>query len=128
NQLIVASRRAGARDVVVYVPLRFGGRRAYGVAEVASPWAPLAQTLSQDTRTVYGLLLGGLALLYAMLLPIAARMSRSLRRQASENARLALHDHLTGLPNRAHFVQRLRQALEGGDPDTAILLIDLDRF
>jgi diguanylate cyclase len=129
NQLIVAPRHAGERDVVVYVPLRFGGRRAYGVAQVASPWAPLAQTLSQDTRTVYGLLLGGLALLYAMLLPIAARMSRSLRRQAKENARLALHDHLTGLPNRAQFVQRLRDALAKGDAEsTAILLIDLDRF
>jgi diguanylate cyclase len=129
DELIVAPRQSGSRAVVVYVPLRFGGRRAYGVAEVSSPWAPLAHTLARDTRTVYGLLLGGLALLYAMLLPIAARMSRSLRRQANENARLALHDHLTGLPNRAQFVQRLRDALSGGDAhSTAILLIDLDRF
>jgi diguanylate cyclase (GGDEF)-like protein len=44
----------------------------------------------------------------------------------------ALHDSLTGLPNRALFMDRLRQALERSKRHTesifAVLLLDLDRF
>ncbi|HEX6751542.1 MAG TPA: PAS domain S-box protein [Longimicrobium sp.] len=44
----------------------------------------------------------------------------------------ALHDALTGLPNRALFVDRLGQALErvrrGGEHPFAVLFLDLDRF
>jgi diguanylate cyclase (GGDEF)-like protein/PAS domain S-box-containing protein len=44
----------------------------------------------------------------------------------------ALHDELTGLPNRVLFMDRLRQAMERlkREPDrlTAILFLDLDRF
>ena len=42
----------------------------------------------------------------------------------------ALHDELTGLPNRQYFRQRLEQALTAtsGDNVTAVLFLDLDRF
>ncbi|HEU4561544.1 MAG TPA: EAL domain-containing protein, partial [Longimicrobium sp.] len=44
----------------------------------------------------------------------------------------ALHDALTGLPNRALFVDRLSQALDrvrrGGERPFAVLFLDLDRF
>ena len=45
----------------------------------------------------------------------------------------ALHDTLTGLPNRALLVDRLRQARErlrrgGGEHPFAVLFLDLDRF
>jgi diguanylate cyclase (GGDEF)-like protein/PAS domain S-box-containing protein len=46
-------------------------------------------------------------------------------------ARQAFHDHLTGLPNRALFLDRLGQALarRGGDDErTAVLVLDLDDF
>jgi diguanylate cyclase (GGDEF)-like protein len=43
----------------------------------------------------------------------------------------ALHDPLTGLPNRALFTERLQESLTGspaGDPDPAVLLLALDRL
>jgi two-component system CheB/CheR fusion protein len=44
---------------------------------------------------------------------------------------LATHDELTGLPNRALFLDRLRQAIahaERGENSFAVLFIDLDNF
>lgn len=42
--------------------------------------------------------------------------------------RAALEDALTGLPNRAHFVERLEAVLARREPDAAVLYIDVDRF
>jgi diguanylate cyclase (GGDEF)-like protein/PAS domain S-box-containing protein len=55
-------------------------------------------------------------------------------RKRTENtlARLAYHDALTGLPNRAMFLERLasclNQTAEDGDRQFALLFLDLDRF
>lgn len=44
----------------------------------------------------------------------------------------ALHDSLTGLPNRAHFIQalerKIRQSHREGQAHYAVLFLDLDRF
>ena len=54
------------------------------------------------------------------------------RKQAEETIRnQALHDALTGLPNRLLFQQRLEQALTAAKQDggqLAVLFLDLDRF
>ena len=54
------------------------------------------------------------------------------RRLAEQNAFfLANHDPLTGLANRARFLERLHEALLNADRDNsqcALLLLDLDRF
>jgi len=53
-----------------------------------------------------------------------ARLAESLRHQA-------LHDHLTGLPNRARFNERLGGVMRRAQLDdqrTALLLMDLNRF
>ncbi len=54
-----------------------------------------------------------------------------LEDQIEHNKYLALHDDLTGLPNRRLFQDRLASALERArrtEAQTALLVIDLDRF
>jgi len=54
-----------------------------------------------------------------------------LEDQIEHNRFLALHDELTGLPNRRLFADRLASALERArrtGSQAALLLIDLDQF
>ena len=59
------------------------------------------------------------------------RAEAGLRRQAQLNRHQALHDSLTGLPNRVLFHDRVGQAVRagqrGGAP-FAVMVMDLDRF
>jgi len=116
----------------VYVPLKFGsGTASSGAFEIYLPYAPIAATIARDTHTVYLLLLGGLGLLYLMIVRIVVGASRRLRNQAEENEHQALHDALTGLPNRTLFHDRARQAILAAQREgesAAVLLMDLDRF
>ena len=61
------------------------------------------------------------------------RLVEQLRREADERRHEALHDPLTGLPNRTLFIQRVAEAtrpvLPGEEERTAaVMLMDLDRF
>ncbi|MGD0628373.1 MAG: GGDEF domain-containing protein [Terracidiphilus sp.] len=54
-----------------------------------------------------------------------------LEDQIEHNKHLALHDHLTGLPNRRLYQDRLASALERArryEAQAALLVVDLDRF
>jgi diguanylate cyclase (GGDEF)-like protein len=54
-----------------------------------------------------------------------------LEDQIEHNKHLALHDHLTGLPNRRLYQDRLANALERArrnEAQAALLVVDLDRF
>lgn len=54
-----------------------------------------------------------------------------LEDQIEHNKHLALHDHLTGLPNRRLFQDRLASSLERArrsQEQAALLVVDLDRF
>jgi diguanylate cyclase (GGDEF)-like protein len=56
---------------------------------------------------------------------------RQLIRQAAASQHQALHDPLTGLPNRELFADRVGQAIRTADRQlrpAALLLLDLDRF
>jgi diguanylate cyclase (GGDEF)-like protein len=120
------------KQLEIYVPLRFGNDSTpAGAFELYLPYAPLERDVKHDSRTLFLLLLGGLGALYAVLFRIVAGASRRLRHQANQNEYQALHDSLTGLPNRALFRDRAQQAILGAHREgieVAILLMDLDRF
>ena len=68
-----------------------------------------------------------IAALPLLLVPVIA-VHRSAR-LASQREHEALHDALTGLPNRSLFLARLRQACEEIDRrPLAVMLLDLDHF
>ena len=123
----------------VYTPIRSKGTNApVGAFELYIPYAPVAAAIAHDTHRLYLVLLIGLTVLYAVLLPLVARASRDLRRgseelrrQAERSEHDANHDPLTSLPNRSLFRDRAHQAILASarhGHNTALLLIDLDRF
>ena len=66
--------------------------------------------------------------------PLIGSLGREARRAdeaVDELARLARHDALTGLLNRASLIEAASEALRRGDPvldRIAVMLIDLDRL
>jgi diguanylate cyclase (GGDEF)-like protein len=121
----------------VYVPVRFGTEHV-GAFEIYVPWAPIADQIQANTRRLLLVLAGGLLLLWAVLFRIVVRASRRIRtdrdelaRRAEENRRLAMFDHLTGLPNRLLFFDRVHRAIAAAGRDGAgvgVLLLDLAHF
>jgi diguanylate cyclase (GGDEF)-like protein len=69
--------------------------------------------------------------LLVMFAMIGLGYQRALMKQADDSRHQALHDPLTGLPNRILFTDRLEQALLAGQrtgTNTTVMLLDLDRF
>jgi diguanylate cyclase (GGDEF)-like protein/PAS domain S-box-containing protein len=94
------------------VPIR--GRHLHGVIAAArrEPWAP-----EEDE----------VRFLEAVANVLAAAMDRA--EVEVEGRHRALHDPITGLPNRTLALDRLDQALRrGGDSTVAVIVVDLDRF
>lgn len=59
------------------------------------------------------------------------KLNRRLRRTNAELQRLAVHDPLTGLPNRTLIMDRLEQAMREArrhEQQMALIMIDLDHF
>jgi diguanylate cyclase (GGDEF)-like protein len=116
----------------VYVPITLERRSGpAGVFSLSQDYAPIAKAARDAFLPVAGVFELVLLALYASLFPIMSRVTRRLHRQMLEIEHQALHDDLTGLPNRAFFRESAAQAfaeareLGGG---VAVLLIDLDRF
>jgi diguanylate cyclase (GGDEF)-like protein len=60
-----------------------------------------------------------------------ARTVQAMNKTLTDALHQAMHDGLTGLPNRAYFYERTDEALRHASRDgsaTAVLLFDLDRF
>jgi diguanylate cyclase (GGDEF)-like protein len=104
--------------------------QATGVLELYLPYSTIAKHVQAQMRRTYWRLAAGLTALYAVLAFIAWSTTRRLRRHATQHEYEALHDALTGLPNRRWFRERVEEAVEGAQRGQrgAIVLVDLDRF
>jgi signal transduction histidine kinase len=92
----------------VYVPIWFPDRaRPAGVFELYLPWRPVAAQIAKDTRMLYLVLGGGLALLYAALFRIVAHASADLQRQVRHNAHLVRRLIQTSEEERARLAAEL---------------------
>ena len=114
----------------VALPTR-AGRRLGGVVEVQMPHAPIAAAVAHETKILNMTVWGSLSLLYAALLAIVAIASKTLRRTVADKHREALLDPLTGLPNRALFLDLARRAVTGRfgkKPVAAVMIMDLNHF
>jgi diguanylate cyclase (GGDEF)-like protein len=118
----------GHRTFSVYTPVHVGAsEKPNAVFELYIPYEPIAATIARDMKVVYAGLAIGLLLLYALLLPVVAKASRTLRQQLAQSRHRATHDALTGLANRAQLFARAKDLLRGGRGG-ALLLIDIDGF
>jgi diguanylate cyclase (GGDEF)-like protein len=111
-----------AGHVVFVVPVR----------SEAHDWGVLAAVgRIQDTTPPGREMMNNSSALLALALEQHALL-RSLHESEERLRQAALHDHLTGLPNRALFTDRLRQAWQRSvdDPEhrLALLFMDLDGF
>jgi diguanylate cyclase (GGDEF)-like protein len=103
------------------------GRRVTFVWRAKRPGADLLY------RSMPFLLLGSLCLMggAAVLLFHALRANQGMARSKEQARHLALHDDVTGLPNRRLFNERLsmaRRSLTRDVTDFAVLCLDLDHF
>ncbi len=114
-------------NYLLHLPLTLpGSSRPQAMVAASIPKRFVLAGVGGDRRGLYALLAMGLAILWAMLLPIVWHVSRQLRRQAEENERLARYDGLTGLANRNRFYVEAEEALSRGP--VGALVIDVDGF
>jgi len=114
----------------VYVPVRHDGG-VVGAAEVMLDYQGTTDAVASATRTVTLVVVGGLVLLWLLLFRTVRNASLRLQTSALENARLALLDSLTGLPNRRMLGDKLERAIAEAEESGTIVglaLLDVDRF
>jgi diguanylate cyclase (GGDEF)-like protein len=90
---------------------------------------PILMVYAPDDRTIP--VAGLTALISVLVLWRFVRTTRQRQRAEDSLTHSALHDPVTGLPNRRLLVDRLRQAIarnRRGGEGLAVLFLDLDRF
>ena len=125
-----ANLHLGNLQVELAVPIRLGNTLPVVVHAYDSA-ADLDRAINSGVNRANLIIIGGLGLLWLLLFPVVFSASRRLRKQSSDNAYLALHDSLTGLPNRDLFSDRLSLAMAEASRRgemVGLLLLDLDRF
>ncbi len=124
---------SGARAVEAYLPIHVGGgnQRVVGVLEIYLPYAPLARSFAASNHAMLLMVILGLLALWLILSAISWSVTKRLRKSAAANEYQALHDLLTGLPNRALFADRADHAIASARrtvTPVGIAIVDLDRF
>ncbi|MEV4350843.1 GGDEF domain-containing protein [Actinoplanes sp. NPDC049596] len=114
---LLEAARAEPGSLTFVVPVRVGDR----------DWGLLATVDRVDLQAATGREpINQWAALLTVALDYQAAL-HTLREQEEQLRASALHDHLTGLPNRTHFLQLLAAAIDRG-PGVAVLFADLNGF
>jgi diguanylate cyclase (GGDEF)-like protein len=126
--------------ISIYIPIRANDTQPpEGVFEVYSDVTDYVAELNKASWQIVGVVLGSLSLLYVFLFAIVRRADKNLQAQEEEVQRAheamlahqALHDTLTGLPNRASLSQHLGallQTMQTNKEKCAVLCLGLDGF
>lgn len=121
-----------SQSLSVYLPIRnANGGKPIGAAEVVLDYSETSEAIGQGMRLVAFVVVAGLGLLWLLLFRTVSNASRRLRSHATENARLALLDPLTGLPNRRLLSERIDRAIAAAnrsDDSVGLLILDVDGF
>lgn len=105
-----------------------GGTRSAPLGYILwSPFEPGEEVEDWMTPALFGAL-SVIGFVISLLLARNWRGRMELEASRAQAQHLAFHDSLTGLPNRALFDDRLEHALARRASQTAVLLLDLDRF
>lgn len=106
---------------------------AYYFAQQSTVWSAIAINIALVSLVMIRIILNSFKAFVELVRSqrdMAAKTAEA-ERLGEENARLAMTDSLTGLPNRRYFFTRLEAAIEAArDTDTrfAVGVLDLDRF
>jgi diguanylate cyclase (GGDEF)-like protein len=123
---------AGQRVLSIYVPLKSESNLVSdGIAEIRIPYEPIAERIREDSNRIALIIAAGFLSLVLIILRIVDRASKTLRSEVADHQRQALHDPLTGLPNRTLFADRVHQSIKLAGRNKsmlAVMLLDLDRF
>jgi diguanylate cyclase (GGDEF)-like protein len=125
--------------IATYVPVRvLDSAPVEAVMEVYSDVTTLVENMERGQWKILAGVLGGLSVVYVLILWILMRYRRLLNEQEvqrlAQEERIryqAYHDDLTGLPNRASFAEQLdamTRRARRADWAFAVMFLDLDRF
>ncbi|WP_407344776.1 putative bifunctional diguanylate cyclase/phosphodiesterase [Pengzhenrongella phosphoraccumulans] len=130
DQSLQTSASTTQQVLDVYVPIAYGSV-VVGAAEVVLDNSGTAATLARANLTITSVVVIGLLLVWLLLYRTVRTFSRRLQSTALDNARLALLDPLTGLPNRRMLLDRLARSVETATEEgtgVGLVVLDIDRF
>jgi diguanylate cyclase (GGDEF)-like protein len=121
---------AGAKVLETYSPVgdQAGGR---GAATIVQSYEPIERDAHRALIWVGSVLEVLLVVLFAIFVPLLARVTRRIQRQIEQIHSQGFYDQLTGLPNRPHLHDRLEAAIARAGANgrrLGVLLLDVDRF
>ena len=126
--VFVALGELGEWGSCLWRPLMFWSILNIAIAQSLIWFGLLPSLLDRNDAEAIGAL-GAIVL--AIIIRMAGAMDEKKERAEALLAHQALHDKLTGLPNRAYFYERTSEALASAAADgrsCAVMLFDLDRF
>ncbi|HLB13654.1 MAG TPA: EAL domain-containing protein [Burkholderiales bacterium] len=125
--------------IATYVPVHTDAAAPVeAVMEVYSDVTGLVSKMERTQSQIITGVVGALSALYLLMLWMAGRADRILRKQEAQRVAneeriryQAYHDLLTGLPNRTSFAEHLEEAMRRSKRfgwSVALMFLDVDRF